>query len=132
MKMFKKKDGDPKKVKAAVKKTAKYATKEGGSEAMQSMVNPKRVSTLKRIVKDVPAKRVPVSTLTRSVKTVMKPASRDSLKPSIKLPEASTIFKSKPTATLQRSTRNSKTGEVTKSTPEKLKMKSISAKEFNK
>lgn len=74
MKMFKKKDGDPKKkVKAAVKKTAKSATKEGGSEAMQSMVKPKRVSTLKRIVKDVPAKRVPVSTLTRSVKTVLTP-----------------------------------------------------------
>jgi hypothetical protein len=94
MKMFKK-DGDPKKkIKTAVKKTAKSATKEGGSEAMQSMVKPKRVSTLKRIVKDVPMKRVPVSTLTRSVKTVMKPASGDSLKPSIKLPDPMTSFKS--------------------------------------
>jgi hypothetical protein len=72
MKMFKK-DGDPKKAKAAIKKTAKSATKEGGSEAMQSMMKPKRVSTLKRIVKDVPMKRVPVSKLTRTVKTVMRP-----------------------------------------------------------
>jgi hypothetical protein len=132
MKMFKKKDGDPKKIKTAVKKTAKSATKEGASEGMQSMVKPKRVSTLKRIVKDVPMKRVPVSTLTRSVKTVMKPASGDSLKPSIKLPEASTIFKSKPSATIQRSTRNSKTGAVTKSAPKEMKMKSISKKEYDK
>lgn len=114
MKMFKKMDGDPKKkVKAAVKKTAKYATKEGGSEAMQSMTKRVPVSTLKRIVKDVPATRVPVSKLTRTVKTVMKPTPT-------------------PTATIQRSTRNSKTGEVTKSAPEKMRMKSISVKEFNK
>lgn len=113
MGIFKNKDGDPKKVKAAIKKTAKSATKEGGSEAMQSMVKPKRVSTLKRIVKDVPTSRVPVSKLTRSVKTVIRPTPT-------------------PTATIQKSTRNSKTGEVTKSTPEKLKMKSISAKEFYK
>lgn len=113
MKMFKKKDGDPKKLKAAVKKTSKSATKEGASEAMQSMSSskPRPVATLKRIVKDVPMKRVPVSTLTRSVKTVMKPTA---------------------TATIQRSTVNSKTGAVTKSAPKKMEMKSISAKEFNK
>jgi hypothetical protein len=62
----------------------------------------------------------------------MKPASGDSLKPSIKLPEASTIFKSKPSATIQRSTRNSKTGAVTKSAPKEMKMKSISKKEYDK
>lgn len=78
MKMFKKMDGDPKKVKSAIKKTAKSATKEGGSEAMQSMVKPKRVSTLKRIVKDVPTTRVPVSKLTRTVKTVVRPESKPS------------------------------------------------------
>jgi hypothetical protein len=72
MKMFKK-DGDPKKVKSAIKKTAKSATKEGGSEAMQSMTKRVPVAKLKRIVKDVPMKRVPVSKLTRTVKTVMRP-----------------------------------------------------------
>ncbi len=45
-------------MKSAPKKSAAPAPKE------------KRVSTLKRIVKDVPTKRVPVSKLTRSVKTV--------------------------------------------------------------
>jgi hypothetical protein len=79
MKMFKKMDGDPKKkVKAAVKKTAKYATKEGGSEAMQSMTKRVPVSKLKRIVKDVPTTRVPVSKLTRTVKTVVRPESKPS------------------------------------------------------
>jgi hypothetical protein len=93
MKMFKK-DGDPKKVKAAIKKTAKSAMKEGSSEAMQSMT-----------------KRVPVSTLKRSVKTVSTP---------------------RVTATIQKSTMNSKTGAVTKSAPKKMGMKSITAKEFYK
>lgn len=36
------------------------------------------------------------------------------------------------TATIQKSTMNSKTGAVTKSTPKKMGMKSISAKEFYK
>jgi len=37
----------------------------------------------------------------------------------------------KMTATIQRSTVNSKTGAVTKSAPKKMELKSISAKEFN-
>ena len=74
MKMLKKMDGDPKKkLKDAVKKTAKSATKEGSTEPMQSMTKRVPVAKLKRIVKDVPMKRVPVSKLTRTVKTVMRP-----------------------------------------------------------
>lgn len=83
MKMFEKNDEDPKK-----SRKAKQAKR----------INPKdnvstKVPTFKS-GKSATPKAKPVGTLTRSVKTVMKPASGDSLKPSIKLPDPMTSFKS--------------------------------------
>lgn len=49
-----------------------------------------------------------------------------------KKPKAAAKSKVKVTAVMTKSTKNSKTGAVTKSAPKKMGMKSISAKEFYK
>lgn len=117
MKMFKKKDdGDPKKPFSnsgkyglgTVAKTIKTQgeMKSAPKKAVALAPKAKRVSTLKRIVKDVPKKSV----------KVMK--SKLTSTPRVK-------------ATIQESRVNSKTGAVTKYPAKEMKMKSISAKEFS-
>ena len=120
MAIFKKKDDGDKKPMAKASKPAVKAKMMAASPGLKKALGVDSLQSGKMypFTKEAVARRDSskaspkrTATLTRSVKTVMKPTA---------------------TATIQRSTVNSKTGAVTKSAPKKMEMKSISAKEFNK